>query len=117
MSDKYGYIAIETLLNYCKNTKDNAITPNDFMRMKRADVVERKRGYWIDTSEVSYGILFKKYTCSNCQSVVEERRTNFCPYCGAHMEERKGDEYDLAIEQLQHDMTFEPTFNPEDGSM
>lgn len=33
------------------------------------------------------------------------------------MRERKDNEYDLAIEQLQHDMTFEPTFNSEDGSM
>ena len=40
MSDKYGYIAIETLLNYCENTKDHAVTPNDFMRMNRVDVVE-----------------------------------------------------------------------------
>ena len=47
MSDKYGYIAIETLLNYCENTKDNTVTPNDFMRMNRADVVERKQGMWI----------------------------------------------------------------------
>ena len=31
--------------------------------------------------------------------------------------ERKDNEYDLAIEHLQHDIDFEPTFNPEDGSM
>lgn len=33
--DRYGYIGIETLLNFCENSKDHAITPNDFMRMKR----------------------------------------------------------------------------------
>ena len=35
MSDKYGYIGIERLLNFCENTKDHSVTPNDFMRMPR----------------------------------------------------------------------------------
>ena len=35
MSDRYGYIGIETLLNFCENTKDHAVTPNDFMRLPR----------------------------------------------------------------------------------
>lgn len=35
MTDKYGYIGIETLLNFCENTKDHAVTPNDFMRLPR----------------------------------------------------------------------------------
>lgn len=33
--DRYGYIGIETLLNFCENSKDHAVTPNDFMRLKR----------------------------------------------------------------------------------
>ena len=32
--DKYGYIGIETLFNYCENSKDHAVTPNEFMRIK-----------------------------------------------------------------------------------
>lgn len=40
--DRYGYIGIETLLNFCENSKDHAVTPNDFMRMKRVRVPERK---------------------------------------------------------------------------
>ena len=50
--DRYGYISIETLLNFCENSKDHAITPNDFMRMKRVrmpepceDAVSRKAVY------------------------------------------------------------------------
>lgn len=35
MPDRYGYIGIETLLNFCENSKDHAITPNDIMRLKR----------------------------------------------------------------------------------
>ena len=38
MSDRYGYIAIETLLNFCENSKDHAVTPNDFMRMSRVQI-------------------------------------------------------------------------------
>ena len=29
----------------------------------------------------------------------------------------KGDEYERAVEQMEHDMLYEPTYNPEDGSM
>ena len=42
--DKYGYIGIETLLNYCENSKDHAVTPNEFMRMKRVRMAEP---HWI----------------------------------------------------------------------
>ena len=48
MMDKYGYIGIETLLNYCENSRDHAVTPNDFMRMKRVRMPEP---YWIPCSE------------------------------------------------------------------
>ena len=50
--DMYGYIAIETLLNFCENSKDHAVTPNDFMRMARVcmpepceDAVSRKKAF------------------------------------------------------------------------
>lgn len=33
-------------------------------------------------------------------------------------EKAKGsDDYERAIEQMEHDMLYEPTYNPEDGSM
>ena len=41
--DRYGYIGIETLLNFCENSKDHSVTPNDFMRMKRVRMPERKK--------------------------------------------------------------------------
>ena len=48
--DRYGYIAIGKLLDCCANQKDYAITPNDILRMPRADVVEVVRckdcEYW-----------------------------------------------------------------------
>lgn len=51
MSDRYGYIAIETLLDFCENSKDHAVTPNDFMRMARVREPERKPGRWTPCSE------------------------------------------------------------------
>ena len=36
--DRYGYIGIETLLKFCENSKDHAVTPNDFMMMPRKAV-------------------------------------------------------------------------------
>ena len=38
--DKYDYIGIETLLNFCENSKDHTVSPNDFMRMNRIKVPE-----------------------------------------------------------------------------
>ena len=37
--DKYGYIGIETLFNYCENSKDHAVTPNEFMRIKQDGIL------------------------------------------------------------------------------
>ena len=51
MSDKYGYIGIETLLYFCNNQKDHCVTPNDFMRMNRVKIDERLHGEWIPCSE------------------------------------------------------------------
>ena len=47
-----------------------------------ADVVERKRGEWIDMG--SYEV------CKNCHEVKRFPHWNFCPNCGADM--RKGRE-------------------------
>ena len=38
--DLYGYIAIEDLLNFCENSKDHSITPNEFMRFTRHRINE-----------------------------------------------------------------------------
>ena len=46
--DKYGYIGIETLLNYCENSKEHAVTPNEFMRMNRVRMAEP---HWIPVTE------------------------------------------------------------------
>lgn len=48
-----------------------------------ADVVERKRGEWIDKGADLDGTWY--YQCSNCHAdVIEEQYPN-CPYCLARM--------------------------------
>lgn len=83
MSDKYGYIGIETLLNYCQNSVDHAITPNVFMRMNRVKIEERPHGKWTRLDEYE-----SVWRCSACDE-VSCCKADFCPNCGADM---RGDE-------------------------
>lgn len=81
--DKYGYIGIETLLNFCENSKDHSVTPNDFMRMKRVRMPERKKGKWILVTD-NYG---QHYICNHCGEWRYHQEQKFCGECGAKMEE------------------------------
>ena len=83
--DKYGYIGIETLLNFCENSKDHSVTPNDFMRMKRVRMPERKKGKWI--VYVVSMLDGEDCKCSECGQTSCAPYWNFCPNCGAKMEE------------------------------
>lgn len=67
------------------------------------------------------------YKCSHCGFFVSWDYThnsiyfiedyNFCPHCGARMLKEDGKGYELATEQMEHDVIYEPTYNSEDGSM
>ena len=65
------------------------------------------------------------YRCSECGSMFtlidgtpEDNDYNFCPSCGADMRTKETDyDYERAVEQLEYDMLYEPTFNQDDGSM
>lgn len=84
--DKYGYIGIETLLNFCENSKNHAVTPNDFMRMNRVRIPERKRGKWVGYDGDWFKTMCK---CSECGAMIdinEEYRNFFCYHCGARMD-------------------------------
>lgn len=53
-----------------------------------ADVVERKNGEWI-SKETLFDDL-NVFVCSNCRmrfATKDSRRWNFCPNCGAEMQE------------------------------
>ena len=82
---------------------------------------ERKKGHWIDrehcqVDEDGYDIGI----CSVCgeEITIDPLHDNFCPNCGADLKTKETDyDYERAVEQLEHDILYEPTFNQDDGSM
>ena len=79
------------------------------------DAVERKRGEWQKLPKYEYIMC-----CSECGWVhdVLHYGDKYCPNCGARMKGADDDrDYERAIEQMEHDMLYELTYNPEDGSM
>ena len=82
---------------------------------------EPNTGHWV--SQKGGG-----YCCSECGRYALDEvdgsfihvafKSNFCPHCGADMRTKETDcDYERAVEQLEHDMLYEPTFNQDDGSM
>lgn len=67
-----------------------AVGTGDILRIPAADVVERKKGEWIDKEIVTYLLNGERYAtaygyyCSNCGKTVGEKG-NFCPSCGSDM--------------------------------
>ena len=85
--------------------------------------VEPKQGEWITEYNGNGWNDYWDYTCSNCGKKYERGdavlyKANFCPNCGARM---KGvdnvHDYESAVEQMEYNILYEPTYNPEDGSM
>ena len=105
--NKYGYIGIETFLNFCKNLKDHVVTTNDFMRMNKVRVTERKKGKWVWD-----GVLWR---CSNCNKTVYfvdgtpvDNGIYYCPNCGKGMKIKETDcdyerVYERVVDQLECD--------------
>lgn len=83
--DRYGYIGIETLLDFCENSKDHSVTPNDFMRMKRVQMPECKSGKWVRALDGIDGHV----RCDQCFKIydwdTQAQYYDFCPKCGADM--------------------------------
>lgn len=81
------YIKREAVCNDCNNRKiciDKSCCPVG--RAIAVDVVEHKRGYWMDTRE-----FCGDYMCSNCDALYGTNKFNFCPNCGADMRPKEGD--------------------------
>ena len=68
--DKYGYIGIETLLNFCENSKDHSVTPNDFMRMKRVRMQECEKGKWIPQNYKN-DLISRKQAIDAADKIIE----------------------------------------------
>ena len=92
---------------------------SDFeMEIMMLPSAQPKRGKWRHYE----GVL----KCSECASEFYDNIMDFCgddvphfcPDCGADMRTKETDcDYERAVEQLEHDMLYEPTFNQDDGSM
>lgn len=86
--------------------------------VKKGASTNRPQGEWIEHWYPHFDLA--GIECSICGKDVPywERNydmPNFCPNCGADM--RGDNDYERAIEQMEHDMLYEPTYNSEDGSM
>jgi tRNA(Ile2) C34 agmatinyltransferase TiaS len=90
----------------------------DFInKQPTVDAVERKKGEWIFEPKDAIELMFTKPKCSKC-GYESADGGNFCSNCGADMRTKETDrDYERAVEQLEHDMLYEPTYNPDDGSM
>ena len=49
---KYGYISLDMLYEYAMNTVDKTVSPNEFMRMSRANVIPIE---WIKSWAMKWG--------------------------------------------------------------
>lgn len=57
--------------------------------VKQPKVDTDRHAHWIYNKEWSEGHIEKIYNCSACQYEAwgESEKTNYCPYCGAKMDE------------------------------
>ena len=84
---------------------------------------EPKTGMWIEGRDKRF------VKCSKCGmettknslkgiALFGKNEPNFCPCCGADMRTKETNcDYERAVEQLEHDILYESTFNQDDGSM
>ena len=86
------------------------------------DAVSVVHGEWIEDYNNTYSR--RRMKCSVCGKfsgiggIKSNQLKPYCPNCGARMKTEDNErDYERAIEQMQHDMLYEPTYNPEDGSM
>ena len=52
------------------------------------DTESRRHGHWI-YKETDYPVMDAFYECSECGYSVGFEINNYCPYCGAQMDERR----------------------------
>lgn len=79
------YVEVYPLMEFANNMKDKSIDANDIARFPLADVRENVHGRWVEINVIDYKALCS--VCGEWSSIMG----NFCPNCGAQVDERKGD--------------------------
>ena len=70
------------LCEYANNLKDKQVDANDIMRFPRVDAEPVRHGHWRD-EQIGRWIYAE---CDLCRT-VHDTRSNYCPNCGAKMDE------------------------------
>lgn len=114
----------DTLKRLCeKCTEGDETLKCDIMKCIEYHLIEdmpsadRPTGKWVEHESDH---IEKVYLCSNCEDYEawgETEKTPYCPNCGARMEVDDIRDYEAAVEQMEHDILYEPTYNPDGGSM
>ena len=104
---------------------NNSDMPEDWHRglsvaisaLYRVPSADRPQGEWKDVPPNAWRFndIVQWHECSACKG-RSMFISNYCPHCGAYMW-KGADDYERAIEQMEHDMLYEPTYNSKDGSM
>lgn len=66
---KYGYISLDILYEYAMNTVDKTVSPNEFMRMPRANVIPIE---WIKTYIENYDGFYVEETKAKIQDMLDD---------------------------------------------
>jgi hypothetical protein len=89
------YISTDALGDTLENFKERKIVTyaelvSEIAAIPAADVAPVVRGKWFYGGQKVLNETFPVYICSNCKKAIPaewERKCNFCPNCGARVEE------------------------------
>lgn len=97
------------------------IIPNIIKNMETVDSVPVVHGYW---TRYEVDVAEHPWHCSHCgwpppKHVCHIEDMEYCSHCGTKMDDvdEAQRDYEMAVEMQKYCEQFEPTYNPEDGSM
>ena len=80
-------------------------------------------GHWVEIGDEPYD----EWECDECGFTIDGSGCidpyayrdiyRFCPHCGCRMVSEEEKDYERAIEDVEYNALYEPTYNQEDGSL